>query len=170
MWASHCSGLSCCGARALGMQASVVVACGPSRSAACGILPGQGSNPCPLHWQADSQPLRHQRSPPVSVLITGFLHIKGSVCCCQRCTVSGPPASPSTSHPLGLSTSPLLHSSRSVQPASHTHCSSLCQPQSTRKESKGKSEDSAFLPGIPIHHPSLITKPFRRVPCFFIRN
>ena len=42
---------------------SVVVAHGPSRSAACGILPDQGSNPCPLHWQADSQPLRHQGSP-----------------------------------------------------------------------------------------------------------
>ena len=29
---------------------------------ACGILPDQGSNPCPLHWQADSQRLRHQGS------------------------------------------------------------------------------------------------------------
>ena len=27
-----------------------------SCSAACGILPDQGSNPCPLHWQSDSQP------------------------------------------------------------------------------------------------------------------
>ena len=42
---------------------SVIVAHGPSRSTACGILPYQGSNPCPLHWQADSQPLRHQGSP-----------------------------------------------------------------------------------------------------------
>ena len=42
---------------------SVVVAHGPSRSAACGILPDQGLNPRPLHWQADSQPLRHQGSP-----------------------------------------------------------------------------------------------------------
>ena len=42
---------------------SVAVAHGPSRSAACGIFPDQGSNPCPLHWQADSQPLRHQGSP-----------------------------------------------------------------------------------------------------------
>ena len=42
---------------------SVAVAHGPSCSAACGILPDQGSNPCPLHWQADSQPLRHQGSP-----------------------------------------------------------------------------------------------------------
>ena len=36
---------------------------GPSRSAACGIFPDQGSNPCPLHWQVDSQPLLHQGSP-----------------------------------------------------------------------------------------------------------
>ena len=42
---------------------SVVVAHGPSRSAECGIFPDQGSNPCPLHWQADSQPLCHQGSP-----------------------------------------------------------------------------------------------------------
>ena len=42
---------------------SVVVAHGPSCSAACGIFPDQGLNPCPLHWQADSQPLRHQGSP-----------------------------------------------------------------------------------------------------------
>ena len=42
---------------------SVIVAHGPSRSVACGIFPDQDSNPCPLHWQADSQPLRHQGSP-----------------------------------------------------------------------------------------------------------
>ena len=42
---------------------SVVVAHGPGCSVACGIFPDQGSNPCPLHWQADSQPLRHQGSP-----------------------------------------------------------------------------------------------------------
>ena len=36
-------------------------------SAACGIFPDQGSNPCPLHWQADSQPLHHQVCiPPLS--------------------------------------------------------------------------------------------------------
>ena len=42
---------------------SVVVAHGPSCSASCGIFPDQGSNPCPLHWQADSQPLHHKGSP-----------------------------------------------------------------------------------------------------------
>ena len=48
---------------------SVVVAHGPSCSAACGIFPDQGSNPCPLHWPADSQPLRHQGSPDNIFLI-----------------------------------------------------------------------------------------------------
>ena len=42
---------------------SVIVAHGLSCSAACGIFPDQGSNLCPLHWQADSQPLSHQGSP-----------------------------------------------------------------------------------------------------------
>ena len=42
---------------------------GLSCSAACGIFPDQGSNRCPLHWQADSQPLRHQGSP-LFILLT----------------------------------------------------------------------------------------------------
>ena len=46
---------------------SAIVAHGPSCSAACGIFPDQGSNPCPLHWQADSQPLRHQGSPNTTI-------------------------------------------------------------------------------------------------------
>ena len=33
---------------------SVVVGHGPSCPVANGIFPDQGSNPCPLHWQADS--------------------------------------------------------------------------------------------------------------------
>ena len=65
---SRCAGLSLSrplllwstGSRRAG---AVVVAHGPSCSAACGIFPDQGSNPCALHWQADSQPLRHQGSP-----------------------------------------------------------------------------------------------------------
>ena len=36
---------------------------GLCHSAACGIFPDQGSKPCSLHWQADSQPLRHQGNP-----------------------------------------------------------------------------------------------------------
>ena len=67
---SRCAGLSqsrplllrSTGSRRAG---SVTVAHGPSCSAACGIFPDQGSNPCPLHWQADSQPLCHQGSPEV---------------------------------------------------------------------------------------------------------
>ena len=42
---------------------SAIMAHGPSCSAVCGIFSDQGSNPCPLHRQADSQPLRHQGSP-----------------------------------------------------------------------------------------------------------
>ena len=53
-------GLSSCG-----VQASVVMALGPSYSVACGILvPHQGSNLQPLHYKADSQPLDHQGNPP----------------------------------------------------------------------------------------------------------
>ena len=49
-------GLSGCGSRAqwLWLAGSIVVAHGLSCSAACGIFPDQGSNPCPLHWQEDS--------------------------------------------------------------------------------------------------------------------
>ena len=46
---SRHTGFSGCGTRA-----SVVVAHRLSCSAACGIFPDQGSNPCPLHWQVDS--------------------------------------------------------------------------------------------------------------------
>ena len=49
---------------------------GLSCSAACEILPDQGSNPCPLHWQADSQPLHHQGSAWPSLLT---LHLLSSL-------------------------------------------------------------------------------------------
>ena len=70
---SRCAGLSLSrplllrstGSRRAG---SVIVPHGCSCSVACGIFPDQGSNPCPLHWQADSQPLRHQGSPKVDTL------------------------------------------------------------------------------------------------------
>ena len=65
---SRCAGLSL--SRPLLLQStgsrcagSVVVAHRPNCSVACGIFPDQGLNPCPLHWQADSQPLHHQGSP-----------------------------------------------------------------------------------------------------------
>ena len=74
---SRCTGLSpprplllrSTGSRRSG---SAVVAHGPSRSVACGILPDQGSNPCPLHRQADSQPLRHQGSPIIPFFTVYF--------------------------------------------------------------------------------------------------
>ena len=78
---SRCAGLSLSrplllrstGSRRAG---SVIVAHGPSCSAACGILPGQGSNPCPLHWQADSQPLRHQGSPEILPFATTWMDLE----------------------------------------------------------------------------------------------
>ena len=54
IWASHCRGFSCW-AQAVG-AGSVVVAHGFTYPEACGIFQNQGSNPCPLHWQADSYP------------------------------------------------------------------------------------------------------------------
>ena len=78
---SRCAGLSLSrplllwstGSRRAG---SAAVAHGPSGSAACGIFPDQGMNPCPLHWQADSQPLRHQGSPwPFSFKFLSYLEL-----------------------------------------------------------------------------------------------
>ena len=70
----------CCGAQALGARASVVAVHGLSCSTACGIIPGRGSNPCTLHWQADSQPLHHQGSPnsnfPFNMMPQSFMQIK----------------------------------------------------------------------------------------------
>ena len=65
--ASHHRGLSCWRSTDSRCAGSVIVAHGRSCSASCGIFPDQGSNPCPLHWQADSQPLRHQESPKVII-------------------------------------------------------------------------------------------------------
>ena len=58
-------------------------------SMACGIFPDQGSNLCPLHWQADSQPVHHQGSPvcffdiePHELLIYfGDLSLVGRIIC-----------------------------------------------------------------------------------------
>ena len=46
-------------------------------STTCGIFPDQGSNPCSLHWQADSLLLSYQRSP-LALLEDGVLAKPGS--------------------------------------------------------------------------------------------
>ena len=87
---SQCTGLSLSrplllrstGSRRAG---SAVVAHGPSCSAAYGIFPDQGSNPRPLHWQADSQPLRHQGSP-LFLFFNKFIYFLAALglrCCAQ---------------------------------------------------------------------------------------
>ena len=89
MWASrsHCGSFSCFGPQALGTWASVVGIHGLSNagpklknigsvvvvhrlscSGAYGIFLDQGSNPCLLHWKADSLPLNLYGS-----LLKGFL-------------------------------------------------------------------------------------------------
>ena len=76
---SQCTGLSLSrplllrstGSRRAG---SAAVAHGPSCSTACGIFPDQGSNLCPLHWQADSQPLHHQGSPTMPFYFSSRVH------------------------------------------------------------------------------------------------
>ena len=77
--ASHHGGFSCCRAWALGHTGfssatpglqntgSVVVAYRLS-SAACGIFPDQGSNPCLLHWQVYSLPLSQQGNPCIFIM------------------------------------------------------------------------------------------------------
>ena len=75
-----CSGLLTVAAPRCGAQASLVAACrlttaslvavivahGLCYSSGCGITLIQGSNLCPLHWQADSYPLYHQGSPTIT--------------------------------------------------------------------------------------------------------
>ena len=53
-------------------MSSVVTAFELSCPEACGILPGRGSNPRLLPWQADSLPLSHQGSP--SSFLSYFKH------------------------------------------------------------------------------------------------
>ena len=65
----------------------VIVAHGPSCSAACGIFPDQGSNPRPVHWQADSQPLRHQGSP-VLFFIKLFIYLFLAALGLHRCALA----------------------------------------------------------------------------------
>ena len=92
---SRCAGLSLLQSLLLRSTSSrhagsVVVAYGPSCSVACGIFPDQGSNPCPLHRQADSQPLRHQGSPLLQILISSmFLNLSALCVTPFNCQVTG---------------------------------------------------------------------------------
>jgi len=52
-------------------QVSVVGAHGLSCPTACGIFQDWGSNPCPLHWQEDSEPLDDQGSLEMGYLGQG---------------------------------------------------------------------------------------------------
>ena len=60
-------------ARWFWLMGPIVVASGGNCSAACGIFPDQGSNPCPLPWQADSYPLYHTQVPRIAFYKTKVL-------------------------------------------------------------------------------------------------
>ena len=80
----HYGSFSCCSPQAIGTRASVVQYSGSGVVAhrlscplACGIFPNQASqNPYPLHWQVDSHPLCHQRSPVISTFDKDSIHSK----------------------------------------------------------------------------------------------
>ena len=93
MESSHCRGFSCCGAWALGAQASVVVARGLSScglwalelrlssvahglscSAACGIFPGPGIEPMSLALAGGFLTTVPPGKPPQFVLKTEHFH------------------------------------------------------------------------------------------------
>ena len=62
-----------------------------------GIFPGQGSNPCLLHWQVDSLPLSHQGSPP-AVALCPLVAAPGMVGLCPLITPAALHLHPSASH------------------------------------------------------------------------
>ena len=103
---------------------SAIMTHGPSRSAACGIFPDQGSNPCPLHWQADSQPLRHQGSPQMTLLQALF----SSFHFCETCWAFLLEDPGSTFPFPGLSWCCLLSSKKKLSPACSHILSSICSP------------------------------------------
>lgn len=77
--ASCCGGFSCCGARALGRQASVVVEHGLKCPKACEIFTDQGWKPCPCigRWTIKKKPLE-QEALHVSFLVhVTLLHFNG---------------------------------------------------------------------------------------------
>ena len=43
---------------------------GLSCSETCGVFPDQGSDPCLLHWQAETLPLSHQGSPAIILVLS----------------------------------------------------------------------------------------------------
>ena len=85
---SRCTGFSSCGLQALECRLS---SCGTWAQLLRGMwdLPGPGLEPvCPLHWQADSQPLRHQGSPKICFYFEwSFYLIRYLLGCCSCLTV-----------------------------------------------------------------------------------
>ena len=64
----------------LQQASSVVLFHKPSCFEACGIFLDEGSNLCPLHWQADSCPLYHLRSPDLLLIIPVYFSTASHPC------------------------------------------------------------------------------------------
>ena len=69
-----CLGPGAHGFQQLCHRGSVVVAHGLQFPTACRIFLDQDSNPCPLHWQADSSPLHHQGSSTCVFIIELYVY------------------------------------------------------------------------------------------------
>ena len=80
---SHCGGFSCCGAQAVGAQASVVVAHGVSCSMACGIFLYQGSNTCPCIGRQILNHCATREAPNRYILIAILIGSLFWVCFCR---------------------------------------------------------------------------------------
>ena len=66
-----------------------------------GIFPTQGSNPCLLHWQADSLPLSHLESPNIAPDITEYKLTKVSSWFSRLGAAVGPSQLAETQHAPG---------------------------------------------------------------------
>ena len=150
---SRCAGLSLSrplllrstGSRHAG---SVLVAQGPSRSAACGILPDQGLNPRPLHYQADSQPLRHQGSPSIFYV----------TCKCHRLYEFASPGFEATKHLGRIGSLKGRHSEAPVEGKTKT-CTSSVLKIADIKQRLVCARPCTVLHGL---SPSILINPFFR--------
>ena len=79
-WASHCGGF-------LRSSGSGVMTPGLTCSVACGEMFPEGSNPWPLHWQADSYQWDHQESPESTAFNTACYLVNVLVAACVRACV-----------------------------------------------------------------------------------
>ena len=133
---------------------SAVAAHGASCSASCGIFLDQGSNPRPLHWQEDSQPLRHQGSPVMCFYV--YVKVTGvkEHCSCRRVGFTAPTTTPNLN---GFTQYELIsRSCHSALVVSRTLCSGSFYTKPWRSQTPflqaagrvGRVKQESFLSGL----------------------